>query len=144
MELSIRSSLTRKKAWRSSVSHPRMLKCSNCSSVRGFFRRARAVSGTERPRFSFPPGTLVLRDYSSEVSIGIYKGALCRILKGGALTFSNHSRALAGRLYFFAWARMSWANEGKMASKSARLVVEAIMTGITKGEQAKKSQQSIN
>jgi hypothetical protein len=49
-------------------------------------------------------------------------------LERGAVTFSNHSRALAGRLYFSAWARMSWANEGKMASKSARLVVEAIMT----------------
>lgn len=51
-------------------------------------------------------------------------------LKRGAITFSNHSRALAGRLYFFAWARISWASAGKIASKSARLVVEAIMTKV--------------
>lgn len=42
-----------------------MLRCSNCSSVRGFFRSARPVSGTERPRLSLPPGTLTLRDYKA-------------------------------------------------------------------------------
>lgn len=121
------SSLTRKKAWSSSVSQPRMLRCSNCSSVRGCFRRARPVSGTERPRLSLPPGTLTLRDYISK-SVSLYSQLdLPKFMEGHCPTFSNHSTAFGGRLYRFAWARISWAKEGKIASKSARLVVEAIL-----------------
>ena len=65
------SSLTRKKAWSNSVIQPRMLRCSNCSSVRGCFRRARPVSGTERPRLSLPPGTLTLRDYRAQMMVSV-------------------------------------------------------------------------
>lgn len=53
-------------------------------------------------------------------------------IEGHCPTFSNHSSALAGRLYRFAWARISWAKEGNTASKSARLVVEAIIEAIAK------------
>lgn len=45
----------------------------------------------------------------------------------GKRTFSNHCMAFSGKLYFFAWARTSWANEGKTASKAARSVVAAIL-----------------
>ena len=52
------SSETRKKAWRSSVSQPRIAVSLNWASVRGFERRMDAVSGTERPRLYFPPRVL--------------------------------------------------------------------------------------
>ena len=35
-------------------------------------------------------------------------------------TFSNHWRAFSGKLYFFAWAKRSWANEGKTDSNDSR------------------------
>jgi hypothetical protein len=60
------SSATRKKAWRSSVSQPRVERWKDWRSVRGLgARRERAVSRTERPRFSFPPRVFVLRDCGS-------------------------------------------------------------------------------
>ena len=58
MLLSIMSSETRKKAWRSSVSQPRVAVAWYWESVRGFSRRREAESGTERPRFSLPPMVL--------------------------------------------------------------------------------------
>lgn len=68
MELSIISSLTKKKAWSNSVIHPRMLRCLVCSGFRGSLR-AIAVSGTERPRLSLPPGTLTFKVYESEAFV---------------------------------------------------------------------------
>jgi hypothetical protein len=58
------SSATRKKAWRSSVSQPRVVRWNVCVSE-GLVgeRREMPVSGTERPRFSLPPRVLALRDW---------------------------------------------------------------------------------
>ena len=58
MLLSIMSSETRKKAWRSSVSQPRVAVALNWEGERGEERRIEAVSGTERPRLHFPPRVL--------------------------------------------------------------------------------------
>jgi hypothetical protein len=56
------SSLTKKNACRNSVSHPRVEESRSSSAVKGLLRRCRAVSGTERPLLSFPPGVFALRD----------------------------------------------------------------------------------
>lgn len=52
------SSLTRKKAWRSSVSQPRVEVAWVSGGVSGRERRREALSGTERPRLHFPPSVL--------------------------------------------------------------------------------------
>lgn len=71
-EPSMMSSLIRRKAWSSSASHPRMLRSLNSFSVSGRFSRASPVSSTERPRFSFPPGTLALRDCDESYLLAIH------------------------------------------------------------------------
>lgn len=52
------SSETRKKAWRSSVSQPRVAVWKYSVSVRGRERRREVESGTERPRLHLPPRVL--------------------------------------------------------------------------------------
>lgn len=58
MEESIMSSETRKNAWSSSVSQPRVAVRKYSDSSRGRARRREAESGTERPRLHFPPTVL--------------------------------------------------------------------------------------
>lgn len=59
------SSVTRKKAWSSSVSHPKVAKWVYSTSSRGRERRMEAVSSTERPRFSLPLAVLCFKDCRS-------------------------------------------------------------------------------
>ncbi|KAL1836703.1 hypothetical protein VTJ49DRAFT_4748 [Mycothermus thermophilus] len=59
---SIMSSETRKKAWRSSVSQPRVAAWKYSSSVRGRPRSTEAESTTDMPRLHLPPTTLNSRD----------------------------------------------------------------------------------
>ncbi len=58
IELSIMSSETRKNAWRSSVSQPRVAVRKYSVSSRGRERRREVESGTESPRLHFPPKVL--------------------------------------------------------------------------------------
>ena len=60
---SIMSSETRKKAWRSSVSHPRVAAEWNWVEESGVERSMEAVSRTEIPRLHFPPRVLCFTDY---------------------------------------------------------------------------------
>ena len=62
LELSMMSSLTRKKAWRSSIIQPRVAARKNSSEERERERREVVVSTTERPRLHFPPRVLWVRD----------------------------------------------------------------------------------
>ena len=59
---SMMSSETRKKAWRSSVSHPSVAVRWKSSPERGALLRIEAVSGTERPRLHLPPTVLCWTD----------------------------------------------------------------------------------
>lgn len=52
------SSETRKNAWRSSVSQPRVAVRKYSVSSRGRERRREVESGTESPRLHFPPKVL--------------------------------------------------------------------------------------
>ena len=60
---SIMSSETRKKAWRSSVSQPRVAVEWYSAGVRGRARRMEAVSTTDMPRLHLPPTVLWLSDF---------------------------------------------------------------------------------
>ena len=55
------SSETRKKAWRSSVSQPRVAVEVNSRVERGWGLRMEAVSITDMPRLYFPPRQLYFR-----------------------------------------------------------------------------------
>ena len=62
-EESIMSSETRKKAWRSSVSQPRVADKRYSSGESARPRRIELVSTTEMPRLHFPPMVLYLSDF---------------------------------------------------------------------------------
>lgn len=61
------SSATRKKAWRSSVSQPRVAVWKYSVVLRGRRRRRVVESGTERPRLHFPPMVLWWRDWGGRL-----------------------------------------------------------------------------
>jgi hypothetical protein len=62
LEASMMSSLTRKKACRSSIIQPRVAAWKYSSLERSRPRRRDVVSMTERPRLHFPPTVLYQRD----------------------------------------------------------------------------------
>ena len=64
------SSETRKKAWRSSVSQPRVATEWNWVVFSGAERRTEAVSRTEMPRLHFPPRVLWRRAWSEALAGG--------------------------------------------------------------------------
>lgn len=118
---SIISSDTRKNACNSSMSQPKIERSRTSLSLRGRLRICRAVSGTERPRFSFPPGVLASRDCPSR------QNSLCNLLRA-IHTLVNHSSALAGRLYLVAAACRSCTSDGHTDSNSAREVFSEAMS----------------
>ena len=61
-EESMMSSETRKKAWRSSVSQPKVAELKYSSLERGRERRIEVVSTTDMPRLHLPPMVLCFRD----------------------------------------------------------------------------------
>jgi len=67
MELSMMSSETRKKAWRSSINQPRVEAskkvCEFSDGVTVVDWRRETVSTTERPRLHLPPIVLCINDY---------------------------------------------------------------------------------
>lgn len=112
------SSLTRKKACKSSISHPSVERSRFSSGVRGRWRICKAVSGTERPLLSFPPGVLAFRDYFV---------SFLDMLTTVKLTFWNHSSALEGILYLVAAVDKLSTSDGQIDSKSAREVLSAML-----------------
>ncbi len=79
------------------------------------------MSGTERPRLSFPPGVFALSDWS----ILIVRFAAIQVaLKH---TLWNQFSASGGMLYFCASCDTSCTSWGKTASKSAREVLALML-----------------
>ena len=62
MLLSMISSETKKKAWRSSIIQPRAADWKYCSSESGVSRSRETESGTDIPRLHFPPIVFAFRD----------------------------------------------------------------------------------
>ena len=90
------SSETRKKAWRSSVSQPRVADKRYSSGESARPRRIELVSTTEMPRLHFPPMVLYLSDFYVFSALSVpEKGEG----EGDELTSWNHFRAVSGRPY---------------------------------------------
>ncbi len=119
-EESIMSSETRKKAWRSSISQPRVAAEWYSLGLRGRERRMLAVSITLRPRLHFPPRVLCFTDWNDLLA------RKTRVDELRKRTSWYHFRAFSGVLYCFVCSVRSRMRDEKTASKSFRFALGAI------------------